>query len=146
MKLKIGFLILVSVTAVSAAEFQDKPADAVASIRRTFKVSASDCKKAWEVSSEADSSYCAVNVQDPAMMKNHPAIIDAEHVQFSCSVKEGSSSKSFTLEIVPHGTFGYLVQAQGQVLFASIERCLNDEILKLPNQEVSVTFAMVKAK
>lgn len=146
MKLKVCFLVLFSITAVSAAEFQDKSGAEVVSTRRVFKVVASDCKKAWEVSSEAESSYCAVNAQNPSAMSSNLAIVDADHFQFTCPVKEGSVIKQFSLEIVPHGTFGYLIQTQGEVLFASIERCLNEQIKAIPNQEVSVTFAKIKTK
>ena len=146
MKLKICFLVLFSVAAASAAEFQDKLGAEVVSTRRSFKVQASDCKKSWEVSSESESSYCAVNVQNPSAMNINLAIIDADHIQFTCPVKDGSVTKQFSLEIVPHGTFGYVIQAQGEVLFASVERCLNEQIKVIPNQEVSVTFAKLKTK
>ena len=146
MKFQICFLAFFSIAAVNAADFQDKPGSEVISTRRTFKLSADDCKKSWNVSSESESSYCAVNIKNPPAMKDNLAVIDADIFKFTCPVKEGSSTKQFSLEIEPHGTFGYLVQAQGNVLFASIERCLIDEIKSIPNQEISVTFAGLKGK
>ena len=144
MKFALFVIILGSISASVAADFQDKPGNAVISTRRSFKVAAEDCKKSWEVSAEADSSYCAVNIRSPEATNPKLAVLEADQIKFSCSVKDGDSTKIFALEIIPHGVFGYLVQAEGQVLFSNIEQCLVNEVKKLPRQEVSVTFAVMK--
>lgn len=146
MKLSMYLLIILFIPIAKATEFQDKPGEPVISTRRAFKISIEECKKTWEVSSEPELSYCAINIKTPKAMADNFAIVTADHFKFKCPVKDGSTTKQFPMEITPHGTFGYLVQAEGQVLFASVEQCLLDEIKLLPRQEVSVTFAELKAK
>ena len=146
MKLSVYLLMILFMQIAQAIEFQDKPGEPVVSTRRAFKISTEECKKTWEVSSESESSFCSVNIKTPKAMAENFAIVTVDHIKFTCHVKDGSFTKQFPMEISPHGTFGYLVQAEGQVLFASIEQCLLDKIKSLPRQEVSVTFAELKAK
>ena len=139
-------LALVLTLPAQAADFQDKPGGELISVQRTFKVSADECKKTWQTFAESDSSFCAVNVQNSPDMSADPTILDSDYIEFKCSPKEQTASKSVALELFPHGTFGYIVMAQGQVSFASIEQCLGDKIRSLPNSEISVTFVKVRGK
>lgn len=138
--------VFVCSSLASAAGYKDKSGPDWASVKRSFKISVDDCKKSWEVSAEAGSSFCAVNSEGAGMADDGSAVVESDQIKFTCAVKEEGTNKQVQLEIVPHGTFGYLVQADGQVLFASLESCLNDKIKTLPNTEISVTFVKDRAK
>ena len=144
----LSFMIcaLVSSSLASAAGYKDKSGPDWASVKRSFKISVDDCKKSWEVSAEAGGSFCAVNSDSAGTADDSAAIVESDEIKFTCSVKEEGVTKQVHLEIAPHGTFGYLVQADGQILFASLESFLNDKIKSLPSTEISVTFVKNRAK
>ena len=137
---------LVSPSLAGAVDVKDKSGPDWASVKRSFKISADDCKKSWEASAELGGSFCAVNSERAGAGSESGAVVESDNIKFTCSFKDGSVNKQLNVEILPHGTFGYLIQADGQILFANLESCLNEKIKSLPNGEISVTFVNAKTR